>query len=268
MFKMTLIAGLFIAKAAIATPSQPKPKISKKRFQVLLQDMSERLQTLPEGSRVPIHLVPDWESEERDAQITRNERLEPVITVHGGLARHALMTEDALKLFVCHELGHYFGGAPKLLRGQSGRKSWSSVEGQSDYYATAKCLPRLLEEEEGKDLAEPLVSPEPLIGDIDCLDQLCLRLKEASLAASMIISDLVQEPWDPEIDLRDPTVVSETLRHHPSAQCRLDTFVAGIACRHLAESSFDDENPELGACQEQFSARPKCWFAVSSFLAD
>ena len=35
------------------------------------------------------------------------------VSMFGGLARHPSITEDAMSLVVCHEIGHHIGGAPK-----------------------------------------------------------------------------------------------------------------------------------------------------------
>jgi hypothetical protein len=59
------------------------------------------------------------------------------VNMYGGLARHEKITMDGFSLVLCHELGHHMGGAPKvgnlLMR-------WASNEGESDYWATLKCL--------------------------------------------------------------------------------------------------------------------------------
>ena len=60
-----------------------------------------------------------------------------IISMFGGMARHPAMTYDGFAAIACHEVGHHMGGAPKYSRGD-----WASVEGQSDYYATAKSLKR------------------------------------------------------------------------------------------------------------------------------
>ncbi len=52
---------------------------------------------------------------------------------------HKYLTTDGLAMVACHEIGHFLGGEPKKLRGRSNKKSWSSAEGQADYYA-ARCL--------------------------------------------------------------------------------------------------------------------------------
>ena len=55
------------------------------------------------------------------------------VAMFGGLARHPAVTADGFLTVVCHEIGHHIGGYPFV-------NSWASNEGQSDYYATTKCL--------------------------------------------------------------------------------------------------------------------------------
>ena len=67
------------------------------------------------------------------------------VHMYGGLARHQAVTADGFALVVCHELGHHLGGAPQKVD-WFGRLRWASNEGQADYWGTAKCFRKLLEE--------------------------------------------------------------------------------------------------------------------------
>lgn len=90
------------------------------------------------GARLRLRLR--WENDAVDAKSKRDGNVY-LIDVYGGLARHPAMTADALALLACHEIGHHFGGAPKM---RTGRHRWGSTEGQADYFATLKCLRRVL----------------------------------------------------------------------------------------------------------------------------
>ncbi len=87
-----------------------------------------------------------WLDDEVNAHATRDDDDNLIIMMTGGLARHPMMTKDAFLLIVCHEIGHFLGGAPKQLRGNTSLRSWSSVEGQADYFATTKCLPLVFQD--------------------------------------------------------------------------------------------------------------------------
>src|SRR5210317_1364927 len=47
-----------------------------------------------------------------------------VLTISGAYVRKKLMTEDALRIVLCHELGHLLAGAPT-----KDRYGWGSLEG-------------------------------------------------------------------------------------------------------------------------------------------
>ncbi|MEK6578852.1 MAG: hypothetical protein AABZ55_06470, partial [Bdellovibrionota bacterium] len=66
-----------------------------------------------------------------------------VINMYGGYARHPLTTEDGFALVLCHELGHFLGGAPR-----KDRPNWASSEGESDYFGAMKCLRRVFDRED------------------------------------------------------------------------------------------------------------------------
>jgi hypothetical protein len=115
-----------------------------------------------------------------------------VIKMHayGGLYRHPLMTVDAYKQVMCHELGHSLGGAP-FYTGED-----MSVEGQADYYSTDSCA-------------------------------IAMGLPwSASQQLADTLADLGGEV-KPNIKTPDTTVVNKTYEGHPNAQCRLDTYYDG-----------------------------------------
>jgi hypothetical protein len=164
-------------------------------------------------------------------QERRNGQLYYMIDAFGGLARHPKMTKNAFIAVLCHELGHHIGGAPKY------RADWASNEGQSDYFATLRCMKKL-----------GISSSAP------------------ALALSATLADLGGER-SPSRSRRDSSKVSRTDDSHPSAQCRLDTMDAGRSCR--ARGSLSSTDPKPGTCFNYDGAdnpvgggnRPRCWFA-------
>jgi hypothetical protein len=146
-----------------------------------------------------------------------------------------LNNPDVLSVILCHEVGHFLGGAPKQLRGNSGLRSWSSAEGEADYFAGAKCVSHVLGEPPGGDPRS--------------------RAHAASLAATLLYSD-VTGFTKPSLDSHDGSVAPETiLNGYPAIQCRLDTIVDGLACPIPDTEPLDDEDPSISAC-----GRPACWF--------
>ena len=84
------------------------------------------------------HFVANWNESKLKASI-KVPKKKAILTISGGYARQTLMTPDTFRLVLCHELGHILGGAPK-----KGPNHLASVEGQADYYSTAKCMRRVI----------------------------------------------------------------------------------------------------------------------------
>lgn len=188
------------------------------------------------------------------------------VDIYGGLARHPEMTAEGLLMVVCHEIGHHMGGLPAKAN------SWGpSNEGQSDYFAAAKCMRKVL----GSADNAQIVSRQPVDSGVrqKCMvahnhdmneAALCMRTSMAGLALAKVLSDLGAEG---RVDFRTPdrTVVAQTDNAHPAAQCRLDTYFAGALCRvsHAKDMTFD--TPLKGACVPErvtnsAGIRPACWF--------
>lgn len=155
------------------------------------------------------------------------------VDAFGGLARYPGMTKNAFIAVLCHELGHHLGRAPRYDR----NTDWAATEGQSDYFATLRCMKKL-----GISSAIP------------------------SLALATVLADLGGER-KPSRSTRDASRVSRTYESHPDAQCRLDTMDAGRSCR--ASGPLSNSNPRQGTCHNYDAAgnpigsgnRPRCWYA-------
>lgn len=214
----------------------------------------------------------DWESPRVNAHATRDDDNNPVVLVEGGLARHPEITADALMLIVCHELGHHLGGAPKSFRGNSKLRSWSSAEGQADYFAVTKCLPRIFQDGTETKALETISENKELRNAMaKCSDEQCARIALAGLSVSRMFASLKSGYPTPDLLVNDLTVVESTFMGHPSPQCRLDTFVAGANCDAGTSVLFDNNDPKIGSCfQTKESsvqvrgARPNCWFSAES----
>lgn len=179
-----------------------------------------------------------WDSDQINAHAYRKDDLWG-IRVHGGLFRHEGVTLDGFYLVLCHELGHHLGGKPRK------RNSWSSFEGQADYWASQTCLKNLWED----DYSYNNDNPEVLYVCKNTYQQdLCARIVGSSYKLLSLFSDQPLSFWK-----KDPTEVSESYPHHLSAQCRLDTLIAGALCE-------DD------ICEDKEGAKPRCWFNPKDFL--
>jgi hypothetical protein len=143
-----------------------------------------------EAANCPLVLVRSWSDGTVNAQAWK-ENGQCYVEMFGGLARYPGMTETALELVACHEIGHHLGGRPYY----SG--SYMSVEGQSDYFAT-----------------------------LDCMYQINTPSRAASLVLAKTLAKLNGEQI-PSRATRATEQVRYTLEGHPRAQCRLDQFDNG-----------------------------------------
>lgn len=169
------------------------------------------------------------------------------ITLEKGLLNAKETTSDSLALILCHEVGHALGGAPfkkSKTIDQSGETittmSWSSAEGQADYYATSICMKKYFENDYNSDFLHEKNIPS--VVEVKCLrfqdkekENICKRTALAILPALEIIND---SKTPISFSTPDQTNSEATLLSYPSLQCRLDTYLNGAA---------GDE-------------RPRCWY--------
>ena len=187
------------------------------------------------------------------------------VTMFGGLARHKHVTRDGFSLVVCHEIGHHLAGKPSY----DGEMIWASSEGQSDYFATTKCLRRLWQDQDNTTAITDLEIPETL--KASCLKQwshqkdqsMCLRLGMAGFSVGKLFASLKTFPKLPKFETPDTKITKKPIAYHPDAQCRLDTYFQGSLC----EVSFEDEfgtDEAKGACHtrngHKIGLRPLCWY--------
>lgn len=224
-----LIVQIFI----FSIPAQAE--VERNQFESIVNEFQQFFTLKVKEKGYQFLIQADWNQFKKDASIKiPNKKV--ILTITGGMAREKLMSEDALRLILCHEMGHFFGGAPKINKGH-----WSSTEGQADYYSTSKCILNFIKNNQIK------------------------RVKEASLILAKITALQTGEVISEDsFNKKDISVVTRTTALHSSAQCRLDTLIAGLNCQNSSE--FSDENPEIGACLSindlapPFKARPGCWY--------
>lgn len=124
------------------------------------------------------------------------------VQMFGGFARVSTMDKYALADVACHEVCHHIGGYPTY-------DGEMACEGQSDYCAQG-CMEK--------------VYPG--------------RARAAGLVVGNVLAMLLDEP-PVSYATPDTAKVRRTYCGHPHAQCRTDTYLAGIEAR----------------------PRPRCWFA-------
>ncbi len=186
-----------------------------------------------------------------------------ILNMYGGLARHPSITADGFALAVCHELGHHIGGAPKFSMGD-----WATNEGQSDYFATTKCLRQIFLTDDNKAIVAKLKVPKEV-------SALCKKIHRKSddtnicirnAMAGKSVAELFAEGTgvEPKFDTPDNHVVIYTSHSHPAAQCRLDTYFQGAVCGASMNDDVSQTDEVPGTCHKKlghtYGLRPNCWF--------
>ena len=281
MKTIALITALFISFQTLACDggmAMNKRLISIPEFSVLANDMTEKefrdsiknFQSFFEPivdseHNMELVVIGSWASNTVNAFAERPEKNKVYITIYGGLARHQAITADGFTAALCHELGHHFGGYPK-----KSTNKWSSAEGQSDYYATMKCLRRLWEKADNTTAVASVSIPKKLQEECAVThaskanQALCQRMGMAGMSVSKMIQALDHDSIDPKFETPDDLVVRAMNYLHPFAQCRLDTFFQGAICPVSEMIDFEDHEETTGACHtkngDTRGLRPKCWF--------
>ncbi len=200
-----------------------------------------------------------WEETQLNAYATRDDNNNPIINITGGLIAHDLIDRDSLSLIICHEIGHFLGGSPKKLRGRSTKKSWSSAEGQADYYATAFCLKKVFMRipKEATRLKSNRYQQE---SSQICRSESCKRIAMASLNVARVYAEIDFFSNELSLIYKDDYTVYETIYGHSNPQCRLDTMISGLLCPSSESIEFKDSDQINSACSSPKFRRPRCWF--------
>jgi hypothetical protein len=173
----------------------------------------------------------DWNDATVNASASRQGN-RWLLNFFGGMARRPELSPDAFSLVVCHEVGHHFSGFPFKKGLQSTLTgSWASTEGQADYFATQACAKRLWRDQ-NKDIQNvpTQITEQCTLAHLETRERnLCQRIGVASVSVSSLVAALKSQPV-PDLTTPSRDKVSSTLNNHSSAQCRLDTFMAGALC--------------------------------------
>lgn len=192
---------------------------------------------------------------------------EMLVKINTGLLESKRLTPDSLRMVVCHELGHLFGGAPRRNNPPEWEGpvatdgySYTSSEGQADYYATLVCFRLLAASTRVGEPRTDLKRAGPVLLE-KCKDQkkekdLCVRTALAGMDFLNLIKD-----FPISCETTDPQVADRMIRDsYPSRQCRLDTLINGARCMediNLVLHFFDQKADD---CKASVARRPVCWF--------
>jgi hypothetical protein len=186
------------------------------------------------------------------------------VQMFGGLARHQTITTDGFALVLCHELGHHIGGAPKK---KSINSPWAGSEGQSDYFATLKCLRHVFLNDNNAAIVKSLAAPAYLVAackkafnkdDVN----ICIRSGMAGASVAALFASM-DNSKAANFNTPDTHVVSQNFDDHPDTQCRLDTFFQGAICTKSFNEDVSQKDEIVGTCHQvtgfTSGLRPRCW---------
>lgn len=219
-------------------------------------------------------IVADWEDATVNAYAQQSGKNWKV-HMFGGLARDPLITRDGFLGVICHEIGHHIAGAPRK------GLSWASNEGQSDYFATSKCLKKIFEKDiqnTSRFYVRPLagLTEEQKIARKACQEvykthnerAICFRSALAGESLAKLLGSLGGNA-DVKFSTPDPAVVIKTNHNHPKGQCRMDSYFQGALCDvdHIVWP--DAKDAAMGYCTSkdkfEIGLRPLCWFKPSEY---
>ncbi len=205
-------------------------------------------------------------------------------------------TADVAAFLLCHEVGHAVGGfpfkqGPKQTRQVEGLANGSygtvsSMEAQSDYFASKDCLPRLWANETEKNarfrttVSEFVKSACDAVWETEAEQNICYR--GAATAEAFGYWYAPEESL--RVDTPEPSVVERTTEGR-SKQCRVDTmFQASLCPKKLSGTTIAgliepfeqvltispevEEAAAVFSCTEGVGSRPPCWFKGDVELTD
>jgi hypothetical protein len=201
------------------------------------------------------------------------------VSMYGGLARHKETTLDGFRAVICHEIGHHIAGAPR--KPSFVGISWASNEGQSDYYATTKCLRKFLSQpEQIKETyalyRKEITDEEDLFAKNQCKlvhktfkdRAICFRSALAGKSLARLLGSLGGNA-EVFFSKKDTRKVTKTNHNHPNAQCRMDTYFQGALCINDMDELAEAEDVKKAYCTAienfEIGIRPDCWYAASEY---
>lgn len=250
--------------------------MSEETFNKVIDGISAIYSPIVQEKGAKLVIVKDWNDATVNAYASRETGTYKV-NMFGGLARHPATTEDGLALVVCHEIGHHIGGFPK--KPQLWGSSWASNEGQSDYFATTKCLRKYFElSNNSAQAVSRLTVPAPV--QEKCFaaygqsrdHAICVRISLSGQSMGNLFAALRKQPTNPDFSTPITVPVAATNDNHPDPQCRLDTYFNGALCTVKHTVDLSDKSEKTGACFDYTKpgARSTCWFkpSVNGFQAN
>lgn len=240
--------------------------ITAEEFNAVIDEVATVMTPIVKSHGGDLTVVKLWDDETVNAY-AEQEGTTWKVSMFGGLARHETITRDGMALVVCHEIGHHIGGAP-LYSWKADKSGWASTEGQSDYFATTKCLRQVWLKDNNEEIISHMTIPQKVkdmcgkhLWNADYA--ICIRGAMAGDSVSRLFAALRSES-PAKFETPDPKVVKYTQESHPGTQCRLDTYFQGALCDIPYTEEFSRDSEVTGACHKannhKVGLRPLCWF--------
>ena len=234
--------------------------ISKILWDEVLDEIQQMYQYFLTPAGITLSIDRFWDDPRTNGTV-RREGDHWRVLIYGGYSMSRHVNKDVIARVACHELGHHFGGTVFY----PGAYSWAAGEGQSDYWATLKCLRKYFENQDNaRELSKVKV---PVIVREKCMEVwkdpkdalICMRSSMAAKAWTLVMynNDSYQ------FDTPDENTVKVTSISHPNPQCRLDTHFQGALCLEDHMTDTTDENYKVGTCTRDLydvGTRPRCWY--------
>lgn len=233
-------------------------QIDEPTFNAVIEELAQWYKPIVAAHGAKLQAFGNWKSSTVNAYAVQNGDSWQ-IHFFGGLARRKEITRDGFQLVGCHEIGHHLAGFPFVEEGM-----WAANEGQSDYFVSLTCARELWKVQADKNKAAAKIIekfPKKLCDDSWKKQDdkyLCYRI----LLAAKSVSDLLSA-GTARFETPSKVIIHDTMNTHPPGQCRLDTYVAGSACKAKWDSKVipqDEDQSKAYTCSEGKGARPKCWF--------
>lgn len=240
--------------------------MTEAKFLAAGKRISDAYASIIEAKGGKLEIIPLWNDPSVDGYADRVGSNWQVV-MYGGLARHYYTTEDGFLLVACHEIGHHVGGMPMYPDGD-----WAANEGQSDYFATLKCMKRILTSDDNVAIIANMAIDMPAKRECEKVFKnaneaaLCQRIAMAGKSIASVQADLSNYPdiKDLNFDTPDPLKAGRTNNKHTLAQCRLDTYFSGALCDKSFTEDVSDTSTIPGTCIKrdgyQVGVRPLCWY--------
>ncbi|MFN8791679.1 MAG: hypothetical protein ACK5Y2_09535 [Bdellovibrionales bacterium] len=179
---------------------------------------------------------------------------------------------DAFAIILCHEIGHLYGGSPRKSQSFEGTLpvakdgfTFSTSEGQSDYFATAVCFRRLALDQPA--LVSLQSAPEvPAVVQAQCRSSWPTSAKSRRFCERAAVASFqflrLSFAFPISFETPDLSVAPRLVRDsYPSRQCRLDTLFRGALCPDEMPLKLDFWNSNFNDCRTHtYAQRPACWY--------